>query len=174
MSYDTQQFYNAALAIVAGLGGAALSFRLLPPLSPILRARRLLALTLRDLRRLASGSIPRSPDAWEERVYSRLSVLPDAAAPLQRSELLAALSVGCEIIRLRNICHRLDLGSGLDEALELLVGGSSAAAVAKLANLDDALTVRPGTPILRARAGLLAISEALTEHAAYFEAVAPG
>jgi hypothetical protein len=82
--------------------------------------------------------------------------------------------VGCEIIRLRNICHRLDLGSGLDEALELLVGGSSAAAVAKLANLDDALTVRPGTPILRARAGLLAISEALTEHAAYFEEVAPG
>jgi uncharacterized membrane protein YccC len=37
MSYDTQQFYNAALAIVAGLGGAALPFRLLPPLSPILR-----------------------------------------------------------------------------------------------------------------------------------------
>jgi len=123
MSYDTQQFDNAALAIVAGLGGAALSFRLLPPLSPILRARRLLALTLRDLRRLASGSIPRSPDAWEGRVYSRLSVLPDAAAPLQRSELLAALSVGCEIIRLRNICHRLDLGSGLDEALELFGGG---------------------------------------------------
>jgi hypothetical protein len=29
------------------------------------------------------------------------------------------------------------------------------------------------TPILRARAGLLAISEALTEHAAYVEAVAP-
>jgi uncharacterized membrane protein YccC len=137
MSYDTQQFYNAALAIVAGLGGAALSFRLLPPLSPILRARRLLALTLRDLRRLASGSIPRSPDAWEGRVYSRLSVLPDAAAPLQRSELLAALSVGCEIIRLRNICHRLDLGSGLDEALELLVGGSSAAAVAKLAKTGN-------------------------------------
>jgi uncharacterized membrane protein YccC len=174
MSYDPQQFYNAALAAVAGVGAAALSFRLLPPLSPILRTRRLLALTLRDLRRLASDSIPRSPDAWEGRVYSRLSVLPDAAAPLQRSELLAALSVGCEIIRLRNICHRLDLGSGLDEALELLVGGSSAAAVAKLANLDDALTVRPGTPILRARAGLLAISEALTEHAAYFEAVAPG
>jgi hypothetical protein len=61
----------------------------------------------------------------------------------------------------------------LTKRLSFLVGGSSAAAVTKLANLDDALTVRPGTPILRARAGLLAISEALTEHAAYFEAVAP-
>ena len=46
MSYDTQQFYNAALAIVAGVGAGALSFRLLPPLSPALRTRRLLALTL--------------------------------------------------------------------------------------------------------------------------------
>jgi hypothetical protein len=51
-----------------------------------------------------------------------------------------------------------------------LAGGNSAAALAKLANLDDALTARPGTAILRARAGLLAISEALTEHAAYFDA----
>jgi uncharacterized membrane protein YccC len=174
MSYDTGHFYNASAAAVAGLGSAALSFRLLPLLPPASRARRLLSLTLRDLRRLATGKIPRGSEGWEDRVYSRLSVLPDAAAPLQRSQIVAALSVGCEIIRLRNICRRLDLGSGLDEALGALAGGSSAAAVAKLANLDDALTARSGTAILRARAGLLAISEALTEHAAYFDAVAPG
>ena len=46
-SYDTQQFYNAAAAAVAGLGSAALSFRLLPLLPPASRARRLLSLTLR-------------------------------------------------------------------------------------------------------------------------------
>src|SRR3982074_1443996 len=40
MSYDTQQFYNAALAIVAGVGAAALAFPLLPPLPPTLRTRR--------------------------------------------------------------------------------------------------------------------------------------
>jgi hypothetical protein len=40
MSYDTMQFYNAALAIVAGTGAAALSFRLMPPLSPVFRTRR--------------------------------------------------------------------------------------------------------------------------------------
>ena len=173
MTYDTQQFYNASMAAVAGLGSAALSFRLLPLLPPASRARRLLTLTLRDLRHLARGKIPQISEGWEGRVYSRLSVLPDSAAPLQRSQLLAALSVGSDIIRLRNICHRLDLGPGLDEALEALAGGNSAAALAKLANLDDALTARPGTAILRARAGLLAISEALTEHAAYFDALAP-
>ena len=34
MSYDTAQFYNSALAIFAGCAIAPLSFRLLPPLSP--------------------------------------------------------------------------------------------------------------------------------------------
>jgi hypothetical protein len=155
------------------VGAAALSFRLLPPLSPMLRARRLLALTLRDLRRLATGSIPRSPDAWEERVYSRLSVLPDAAEPLQRSQLVAALSVGTEIIRLRRICRRFDLGSHLDAALAAMARGDSAMTIVRLTRLDEALAARPGAAALRARGSILAMSEALTQHAAYFEAGAP-
>ena len=53
MLYDTVQFYNGTIAIVAGIGVALLSFPLLPPLSPAYRTRRLVALTLRDLRRLA-------------------------------------------------------------------------------------------------------------------------
>jgi uncharacterized membrane protein YccC len=174
MTYDTVDFYNRSAAAVAGLGSAALSFRLLPLLPPASRARRLLNLTLRDLRRLAIGRLPQIPEDWEGRVYSRLSVLPDSAAPLQRSQLLAALSVGSEIIRLRNICLRLDLGSVLDQALGALAGGNSTAAVAKLADLDDALAGQPGTAVLRARGGLLAVSEAFTEHAAYFNAVALG
>ena len=136
MSYDTVQFYNGALAIVAGIGAAALSFRLLPPLSPAFRTRRLLALTLRDLRRLATGPIPRAPGDWEGRIYGRLAALPDAAEPLQRSQLLAALSVGNGIIQLRHIASRLGLGSDLDAALEALAQGNSAIATARLARLD--------------------------------------
>ena len=60
MSYDPQQFYNSASAIVVGMGIGVVSFRLLPPLSPAFRTRRLLTLTLRELRRLATGPIPRS------------------------------------------------------------------------------------------------------------------
>ena len=48
MTYDTAAYYNSAMAIVAGVGVAAFSFRLIPPLSPAFRTRRLLALTLRD------------------------------------------------------------------------------------------------------------------------------
>ena len=94
MIYDTAQFYNTALAIVVGCAVAPLAFRLLPPLSPALRARRLLALTLRDLRRLAISPLPPRSEDWERRMYDRLAALPDEAEPLQRSQLLAALSVG--------------------------------------------------------------------------------
>jgi uncharacterized membrane protein YccC len=98
MSYDTQQFYNAAIAIVVGVGAAAFSFRLLPPLSAAFRTRRLLTFTLRDLRRLATDPTPDTSNAWEGRMYGRLSVLPDQEQPLQRSALMAAVSVGTQII----------------------------------------------------------------------------
>jgi uncharacterized membrane protein YccC len=175
MTYDTVQFYNAALAIVAGLCVAALSFRLMPPLSPAFRTRRLLALTLRDLRRLATGPIPRAPGDWEGRMYGRFSALPDEAQPLQRSQLLAALSVGTEIIQIRRIARRLDLGSGFDMTLEAVAQGNGALTIARrLAQLDHTLASRPGAAALRARASILAMSEALTQHAAYFDAEASG
>jgi uncharacterized membrane protein YccC len=174
MTYDTVQFYNSATAIVAGVGAAALSFRLLPPLSPAFRTRRLLALTLRDLRRLATGPIPRAPDDWEGRMYGRIAALPDQAQPLQRSQLLAAFSVGTEIIQLRRIARRMGLGSELDAALEALRRGDIALTTAHLDQLDDALAARPGAAALRARGSILALSEVLTQHSAYFDAGAPG
>jgi uncharacterized membrane protein YccC len=174
MSYDPQQYYNAALAIVPGVGAAVLSFRLIPPLSPAYRTRRLLALALRDLRRLATGRPPRTPDDWEDRMYGRLAALPDQAQPLQRSQLMAAFSVGTEVIQLRRICRRLDSSPGLDAAIEAVARGDSLKAAAKLAEVDAALTSRPGAAALRARGLILAISAALTQHAAYFDSGAPG
>jgi uncharacterized membrane protein YccC len=173
MSYDTVQFYNAAMAIVGGLVAAVLSFRLIPPLSPAFRTRRLLALTLRDLRRVASGPLPRTPDDWEGRMYGRLTALPDAAEPLHRSEMLAALSAGTEIIQLRRIAYRMDLGSELDAALDAFGRGDIALAIARLRRLDDALAGHPGIAALRARGSILAMTQVLTQHAAYFAPGAP-
>jgi uncharacterized membrane protein YccC len=169
MSYDTQQFYNSALSIVAGVGVGALSFRLLPPLSPAFRTRRLLALTLRDLHRLATGPIPDTPKDWEGRMYARLALLPDQAQPLQRSQLMAAFSVGTEIVQLRRICRRFDLSPGLDAAIEAFAGGNCAMTTARLADLETAVGSRLGAAALRARGHILAISHALTQHSSYFE-----
>jgi uncharacterized membrane protein YccC len=174
-SYDTVQFYNAALAIVLGCGAAALSFRLLPPLSPALRSRRLLALTLRDLRRHATAAVQRPRDDWENRMYSRLASLPDQADPLQRAQLLAALSVGTDIIRLRHLAPQLGLVSELDSALEALAQGNSVTATAGLTTLDQRLaSLGQGNPrtsfVQRARGRVLAICDALVRHQPYFDA----
>jgi uncharacterized membrane protein YccC len=173
MSYDAQQFYNLALAVLAGCTVATLSLRLLPPVSPAWRTRRLLALALRDLRRLAiSPQLPKSED-WEGRMYGRLAAVPDQAEPLHRARLLAALSVGTEIIQLRRTAPRLGAAE-LNAALDAFAQGNSAAAIAWLHQLDRRLASDPGhrpkpAAVLRARSRILVMSEALSEHASYFD-----
>jgi uncharacterized membrane protein YccC len=178
MNYDTSQYYNSALAIVVGCGVAPLAFWLLPPLSPALRVRRLLALTSRDLRRLAIAPVLPTPDVWERGIYSRLTALPDQATPLQRAQLLAALSVGAEIIGLRQMATHLGTTAELDAALNAIALGHSSKAIAKLHQFDDRLastheTGTAATMALRGRGRVLIISEAIAEHGHYFDAGAP-
>jgi hypothetical protein len=175
MVYDTAQFYNFALSVFAGCGAAALSFRLLPPLAPAFRTRRLRASALRDLRRLTIDPRPPASADWEARMYGRLAALPDDAAPLQRAEHLATLAVGAEIIKIRRISARFPLAPEIDAALAALAQGDSAEARRRLARLEQRLASLPGADpnaalALRARASILAISEALAEHGAYFDA----
>lgn len=177
MSYDLGTFYNTALALLAGVGMTALAFRLIPPLPPPLRARRLLALTLRDLRRLAGGrDVPIA--TWEARIYARLGVMPDQADPLQHARLVTALAVGTEILRLRRLTGRLGLEAALAPALDAVRRGDSAAAAAGFSGVDRALAALPdAVPTrqtrLRARGSALALVEALSAHALYFDAHPP-
>ena len=106
-------------------------------------------------------------------MYGRFAVLPDQAQPLQRSQLMAAFSVGTEIIQLRQTCRRLGLSGGLDAALEDFARGSCAITTARLVDLDRALTSRSDAAALRARGLVLAISQALTQHSSYFDAGTP-
>jgi len=177
MNYDTAQYYNSALAIVVGCGVAPVAFLLLPPLSPALRVRRLLAMASRDLRRLAIAPLP-TPDYWESRLYSRLTALPDQETPLQRAQLLAALSVSIEIIGLRQMATHLGTTAEFDAALNDIALGHSTEAIAKLRQFDDRLasareTGTEATMALRGRGHILVISEALAEHGHYFDAGAP-
>jgi uncharacterized membrane protein YccC len=169
-TYDTLTFYNTASAILIGAGAGAYSFRLIAPLSPAFRTRRLLALTLRDLRRLARVRIWREPEDWQDHMYGRLLALPDAAESLPSAQILAAISVGTAIIQLRRTARALDLKSELDSALEALRRGNIALTTARLDRLDGTLAARSGAAALQARARVLAMSEVLTQHAAYFGA----
>jgi uncharacterized membrane protein YccC len=175
MTYDPGQFYNSSLALVVGCAAGALAFRLLPPVSPAFRTRRLLALTLRDLRRLAMGRIHND---WNGLVHGRLSAMPAEATPLQRAQLLAALSAGTEIMRLRHAACQFGLSACPDPAFAAVARGNSGIAITRLAQFDAVLAAHgsigpEGQITLRARGSILVLSEVLTQHAIYFDAGAP-
>jgi hypothetical protein len=101
--------------------------------------------------------------------------LPDAAEPLQRSQIMTALSVGSEIINLRRIAPQLGVGAELDAALAGLAQGDSATATARFAELDRRLAALAESGpqaflALRTRAMVLLVSDALVQHGAYFDA----
>jgi len=101
--------------------------------------------------------------------------MPEEATPLQRAQLLAALSVGTEIIMLRHAMRQLDLTVDVSPAFAAVAEGKSAAAIEQLARLDAALATRSAIgaamqTLLRARASILVLLEVLTEHADYFNA----
>lgn len=173
ISYDPLQYYNAALAILVGAGASTLAFRLVPPPSPAFRAARLLVLTLGDLRRLVATPTVRTRRAWESIVYARLEVFPEQAEPRQRARLLAALSVGSEVIWVRRMARRLGSGAQIDAALEPLASGQSALARGRLEHFADELSTVRGAAartVLRLQGSIRAISEGLYWHAAYFDA----
>jgi hypothetical protein len=130
---------------------------------------------LRDLRRLAArGPSPRTIGEWEHRTYVRRSALPEQAEPSQRAKLLAALSTGVEIIRLRRLVHQLGGNVELNAALDAVAAGNSILAIEYLGRLDRLLAAlsisgRAARIRLRARGRILAMSEALANNAAYFD-----
>jgi uncharacterized membrane protein YccC len=171
MTYDAKQFYNVVLAILGGIAAATVAIRLLPPPSPELRTRRLLALALADLRRIARRRRPARPRRWRARAHARLIALPEKAEPLQRAQMTSILAVGVQIIRLRNVGPRFLPGAALDAALEALCEGRTAVAIERLGEVDQRLAaLKPETRILRRlRASILAISLELAAHPRFFE-----
>jgi hypothetical protein len=138
------------------------------------RARRLLALALRDLRRLAvARRLPTSAD-WEARICGRLMALPEQADPSGRARLLAALSVGTEIIHVRHFAPRFGAAAQLDAAFQAFARGNSKIAIGLLRQLYCDLVSqsdeeRPTATMLRTRSRILILCNALSEHAAYFD-----
>src|SRR3984957_9577411 len=168
MSYNTIQFYNTALAIVAVAAAGALSFRLTPPLSQRLRSQRLLALSLRDLRRLATDPKQRQR-SWQERLYNRIAALPADAEPRQRGVLVTALTVGSSIVSLRQTAPQLGFAGEFDAAMRHFRSGECSAMMTQLEAADRKLAADDDPAVIRARGKLVPIPDSLSDHRVYFE-----
>ena len=174
MTYDGSQFWNTSSAILAGVGFGAVAMLILPPLSPAMRTRRLLALMLADLRRLAKRASPGRQSDWESRGVARLLAMPDQAQPAERAKLAAAVAVGKEIVWFRRVAPRFVPSAAVDEALEALAEGRSGEAIDRLKDIDRQVAALPhansgGRILLRLRASVLVISGQLAQFAPYFD-----
>ena len=174
MTYDASQFWNTSSAIVAGVGFGAMAMRLLPPLSPAIRSRRLLALTLTDLRRLARQASPGRQDDWESRGVARLLAMPDQAAASRARR--ACCSGRCrERDRMVSPCRAsVRLGAVVDTALSALATGRGGEAIERLKEIDRQVAAMPAAQpgrriLLRLRASILVISDQLAQFGSYFD-----
>jgi uncharacterized membrane protein YccC len=175
MTFDAASFWNSALAILGGIGVATILMRAAPPLTPAYRTRRLLALILADLRRLAARGEPEGRRAWEGRARARLMAIPQSADPLERAEASSALAVGVDLIRLRDVAPRFVKRAEIERVLDAIAQGDNSIALARLADVDRALAALPPAAsgrriVLRLRASLLAIGGELNEFASFYEA----
>ena len=175
ITYDASQFWNSSSGILVGIACGALAMRILPPVPPAIRTQRLLALALGDLRRLATRAPSRRrEDDWRSRGVARLLAMPDQADPVERSQLVAAVAVGTEIVRLRHVAPRFVPGAPVDEALRAVAEGRSGEAIERLRDIDRLLAALPPAEAasrmpLRLRAGILAISGQFAEFGPYFD-----
>lgn len=164
-TYDLATFLNSAQVIVCGILAGLLGYRLLPPVSARWKVRRLLALTLRDVRRFASGRHLRTGD-WIGLLAARIGALPSGTDPIDRARLVAGLSAGTQVLRLLDGSVRLAEPERLQQALRALSTGRVAACTDALQALASAQAADPAG--LRVQVEIVLLSDVLTRHERYF------
>lgn len=167
IAYDPSAFFNGALTIVGGTAAGLVCFIILPVLSPQTRARRLLALSVRDVRRLAARARPGDAARWRALMTRRVEDLPPQASDDEARRLLALFALGRAIIFLRAALPDEDGQQLVTGACVALADGRPAAArdaCAELAaRLDEAAATPAATQIRAQLATLIGTLDALAE-----------
>ena len=71
--------------------------------------------------------------------------MPEQAEPVERADLVAAMAVGNEIVRLRRVAPRFVPGAAVDAALQALAEGRSGEAIERLKDIDRQFAALPRT-----------------------------
>jgi uncharacterized membrane protein YccC len=168
-TYDLAAFLNNGVAVVAGTIVGCLWMALLPAIPAAWQTQRLLALSVRDLRRLAVRRRWLSRADWTSLISCRLAGLPTSASQEQLAQLLAALSSGEAVIQLRDWRRTFVATDHLDCALAALSAGNIPGTRYWLAKFVTTLSESEGSLVaLRGQAAVSVIEDALARHAAFF------
>ena len=170
ISFNTLAFYNSALGICGGCLAGALALVLIPPVPQPIRADRLLEITLREMRRMAAGRTTPTPGAWQHRVYARLIAVPPGVDPVYGSRLVAALSIGLQVLELRRLAGEGPLGDRLRAALACLAARDVDGMLAGLDAVDRHVrAAADGAPDLAIPTAIQVIRDVVRQHRHEFE-----
>jgi uncharacterized membrane protein YccC len=170
-TYNPETFFNSALAIVSGTIAAMVFLRLVPPMEPAWRTRRLLDLSLRDLRRLAIRRKVSESSAWIGLLSRRLEAMPRQATLEEIARLVAVLSIGEAVINLRRSRACSHGNMELDRALAYLAAGNLSETRRELTCFIEEQPEGPAREALagmRARAAAKIIMRALAQRSQFF------
>lgn len=178
ITYNAASYFNLALSIVTGSVVGMVFLVIMPVVEPQMRARRLIALSVRDLRRLAAGATKVDRARWTVLLSRRLEALPPQATPEQAGNLMALLALGHAILHLLDSLPDATTRRQLSQALALLAEGRLDAAREALEALG-ALTgsyPAPGgtTGEVHLHAALAVVLDALDSHAGLLGSAAAG
>jgi uncharacterized membrane protein YccC len=173
-TYDTLTYFNTSLSLLTGCDFGIVTLMVFPPVSPEIQSQRLVDLSIRDLRRLSSGSHNWTLNQWQNRIYARLTAMPEDAESIQRSHLVSMLSVGMQVIRLQRLSQRRRIEVELSGVLTCLAAGNLPELRTALRDTDRKISSIPGASPgalarLRARSALLAIGESINRRGEYYE-----
>lgn len=173
IAYDPAGYFNMAFAIFAGSAVGALFFVIVPVMSPEQRARRLIRLSVRDLRRLSrdpGGSLARR---WQALLTRRLESIPPQASLEQDGALLALLAMGLAILKLRAAVRDAEQARMLGAALAALAHGRLGEALRALEALNaHAAGGTAAAPIL-IPAQVKVLAQAIVDYAALLGTLDP-
>ncbi|WP_229646897.1 FUSC family protein [Xanthobacter autotrophicus] len=155
ISYDASTFFNIALTIILGNIIGTLFFIIIPGLSPEVRTRRLLALSVRDLRRLAARSQARDAARWTAVMTRRVEDLPPQATDAQASSLMTLFILGRALILLREAPAWEGERRLISEARAALAEGRVALARIAFGDMERVLVERAAAQPSEAPAGQL-------------------
>jgi uncharacterized membrane protein YccC len=173
-TYDLAAFLNNGVAVVAGTIVGCLWMALLPAIPATWQTQRLLALSVRDLRRLAARRRWLSRADWTSLISCRLAGMPTTATQEQLAQLVAALSSGEAVIQLRDWRRTFVATDDMDRALAALSTGNIPSTRYWLARFVAMLSESKGSlAALRGQAAASVIADALARHSTFFADALP-
>ncbi|WP_341992354.1 FUSC family protein [Azorhizobium sp. AG788] len=177
--YSASDYFNLALAIVAGTVVGTMFFIVIPVVDPGRRAQRLVALSLRDFRSLADGSWHADQAGWTDLLTRRIEALPPQTTLEIAGRLTALLALGQAALYLRAVVPSEPKRRLLLQALDHLAAGRLSPAREALEQINPVGEAEPvlapdlpTSPFVRLRAAVAVIVDATDAHAALLSAPA--